>query len=190
MGRHGAEGDERDTQRVKCPWRVIDDAGSGFSIGAIGGGIYHFASGWRNSPQGTRFTGAVSAMSARGVVTAGSFGVWAGMFATGDCTFAYMRGKHDPWNAIMSGGVTSATLAARSGPVRALQAGAVGAVMLGMIEGLMILMGRFGEQDYRPQPLLLPEMPDAPLPPKQNAEEVPAAAPIPRGSAVDLNTMG
>lgn len=182
------EGDEANTHRINCPWRIIDDAGSGFAIGAIGGGIYNFVSGYRNSPLGYRWEGAVSACTTRAPVTAGSFGVWAGMFATGDCTFAYMRGKHDPWNAIMSGGLTSAILAARGGVARAATAGAFGAVMLGMIEGATILLGRLGEQEYRPQPLLLPEMPDTGLPPKQNSEEAPAM-PMPTGP-VDLNRMG
>lgn len=33
------------------PWRIIEDAGTGFSMGAIGFGIIHAFKGFRNSPR-------------------------------------------------------------------------------------------------------------------------------------------
>ena len=39
-----------------CPWilcspyRIVDDCGGAFMMGAIGGGIFSFVKGWRNSP--------------------------------------------------------------------------------------------------------------------------------------------
>ena len=33
------------------PWRIIEDAGGAFSMGFIGGGIWHFVKGFRNSPR-------------------------------------------------------------------------------------------------------------------------------------------
>ena len=38
--------------REPCPWRIVDDAGSGFAIGAIGGGIFSFYKGIRFSSPG------------------------------------------------------------------------------------------------------------------------------------------
>lgn len=179
--------DEANTHRVRCPLRIVDDAGGGFAVGAIGGGIWNFYRGYTSAMAGSKLRGALDGIAARAAPTAGSFGAWAGLFAVGDCTFAYLRGKQDPWNAIMSGGVTSATLAARAGPRRALGAGVFGAITLGMIEGAIILMGRLNEAEFRPREIVLTEMPDAPLPPKKS-EEPPVPA-MPAGP-VDLNTVG
>ena len=56
--------DELDHRREPCPDRILDDAGSAFAMGAVGGTIWHFFSGMRNTPgsivSGTRFKGALS----------------------------------------------------------------------------------------------------------------------------------
>lgn len=158
-----------DPGRIPCPYRILDDAGNGFAIGAIGGSIYHFASGYRNTPMGYRLNGAMTAMMTRAPVTGGAFGVWTFMFATGECTFKHLRGKEDPINAVLSGGFTGAALEMRKGPRAAFRAGAIGAVMLGMIEGLIIMMQRMGEDGFRNAPIQVPEMPDSQLPPKPAA---------------------
>ena len=33
------------------PYRIVDDCGGAFAMGAIGGGIFSFMKGWRNSPK-------------------------------------------------------------------------------------------------------------------------------------------
>lgn len=38
--------------REPCPWRILDDAGGAFLMGAIGGGIFHSIKGFRNAPVG------------------------------------------------------------------------------------------------------------------------------------------
>jgi len=32
------------------PWRIVDDCGGAFTMGAIGGGIFQAVKGFRNSP--------------------------------------------------------------------------------------------------------------------------------------------
>lgn len=44
---------------------------------------------------------------------AGNFAVWGGLFSCFDCTYAAVRKKEDPWNAIMAGASTGGVLAAR-----------------------------------------------------------------------------
>ena len=44
---------------------------------------------------------------------AGNFAVWGGLFSCFDCTFAAVRKKEDPWNAICAGACTGGLLAAR-----------------------------------------------------------------------------
>lgn len=38
--------------REPCPWRILDDSGGAFIMGAIGGGIFHSIKGFRNAPVG------------------------------------------------------------------------------------------------------------------------------------------
>ena len=36
--------------RVFSPWRIVDDCGGAFSMGAIGGAFFHSIKGYRNAP--------------------------------------------------------------------------------------------------------------------------------------------
>ena len=101
------------TDREPCPWRILDDAGGAFCMGAIGGGMFHAIKGARNSPKGERLIGSLSAVKARAPVLGGNFGVWGCLFSTFDCSFAAIRRKEDPWNSIMSGAATGGALALR-----------------------------------------------------------------------------
>lgn len=38
--------------REPCPWRIVDDCGGAFTMGAIGGGLFQAVRGFRNSPSG------------------------------------------------------------------------------------------------------------------------------------------
>lgn len=101
--------------REPCPARILDDIGGAFSMGAVGGSIWHSVKGFRNSPKGwsNSFKGSLEAVKARGPVVGGNFAVWGALFASFDCSFAALRHKEDPWNSIMSGAATGAVLAAR-----------------------------------------------------------------------------
>ena len=125
--------------REPCPWRVIDDIGGAFSMGAIGGGIFHTIKGSWNAPKGARIHRALSAMQARGPVLGGQFAVWGGLFACCDCSLTAIRQKEDPWNSIISGAATGGVLAARAGPRAMASAAAVGGVLLALIEGMGIM---------------------------------------------------
>jgi len=36
---------------VRCsPWRIVDDCGGAFAMGAIGGSVFHSIKGFRNAP--------------------------------------------------------------------------------------------------------------------------------------------
>ena len=125
-------------EREPCPHRIIDDVGTAFSMGAIGGTFWHAFKGARSSPKGERLYGSVtgacsvcvfvaplslvtppprpsSAIKSNARRVGGGFAVWGGLFSAYDCTFIHLREKEDPWNAIASGFCTGATLAARSG---------------------------------------------------------------------------
>jgi len=79
--------------REPCPWRIVDDVGGAFCMGAIGGGIWHTIKGARLAPAGSRLQGSMSAIQARAPVLGGQFAVWGGLFACCDCTLTAIRQK-------------------------------------------------------------------------------------------------
>ena len=125
--------------REPCPWRIVDDIGGAFCMGAIGGGIFHTIKGSINAPSGARINGSLNAMSARAPILGGGFAVWGGLFACCDCSLTALRQKEDPWNSIISGAATGGVLAARAGPKAIAQAAVVGGTLLALIEGMGIM---------------------------------------------------
>lgn len=45
---------------LSSPWRILEDAGGAFAMGSIGGGIWHFVKGFRNSPRVSRVSLSIS----------------------------------------------------------------------------------------------------------------------------------
>ncbi|OLY79449.1 Mitochondrial import inner membrane translocase subunit tim17 [Smittium mucronatum] len=151
-----------DTSRDPCPWVILNDAGGAFCMGAIGGGIWNFIKGSRNSPQGEKFRGAVTAMRTRGPVLGGNFGIWGGMFSTFDCAMKGLRQKEDPWNSIAAGALTGGMLASRGGWKTASVSAVFGGVLLALIEGVGIGISRL----TAPSPQQM--MPPPPPPPSSS----------------------
>lgn len=147
-----------DPTRDPCPWVILNDFGGAFSMGAIGGSIFHGIKGFRNSPMGEKSLGAITAIKARAPVLGGNFGVWGGMFSTYDCAVKGFRQKEDPWNAIIAGFFTGGSLAIRGG-LRAARNSAIGCgILLAVFEGVGIAVGRFFAEQNKP---IAPAMPDA-----------------------------
>uniref|UniRef100_A0A8C3EHL5 Mitochondrial import inner membrane translocase subunit TIM17 n=1 Tax=Corvus moneduloides TaxID=1196302 RepID=A0A8C3EHL5_CORMO len=142
--------------REPCPWRIVDDCGGAFTMGAIGGGIFQAIKGFRNSPVGVnhRLRGSLTAIKTRAPQLGGSFAVWGGLFSMIDCSMVRMRGKEDPWNSITSGALTGAILAARNGPVAMVGSAAMGGILLALIEGAGILLTRFASTQFPNGPQL------------------------------------
>jgi len=150
--------------REPCPWRIIDDCGGAFSMGLIGGSLFQMISGVRNAPKGLnrRLLGGVMRVKERAPVLGGQFAAWGICFSTFDCTFVHLRQKEDPWNSIMSGAAAGAVMVARHGPKQMLGSAVVGGVLLGMIEGMGIMLNHFGSSQFRPaDPRDAPEDPAA-----------------------------
>ena len=82
-------------------------------------------------------------MKLRAPVLGGNFGVWGGLFSTFDCSVKGIRKKEDPYNAIIAGFFTGGALAVRGG-YKAMRNGAIGcAVLLAVIEGVGIGIGKY-----------------------------------------------
>lgn len=140
------------SDREPCPYRILEDMGGGFMMGAIGGSIFHLIKGARHSPSGGRLMGGLYAAKGRAPVTAGSFAIWGALYSSFDCTFSALRQKEDPWNSIMSGAATGGVLAARAGAKAAAKNAIVGGVLLGLIEGLGIMITRLTAPGLPPMP--------------------------------------
>jgi len=138
--------------QTPCPHRIIDDMGSAFAMGCIGGGIWHGIKGYRNAPRGLRMRsyGSLRAIQSRSPVLGGNFAVWGLSFSCFDCIFSTARKKDDPLNAIMAGTCTGGVLAWRAGWRSAARNAVVGGVLLALIEGLGIALGKmFAPQDQQ-----------------------------------------
>jgi len=131
--------------REPCPWRIIDDAGGAFTMGVVGGSIFHSISGARNAPKGFahRFWGGITSVKTRSPKTGGAFALWGGTFSVCDCSLVYFRQKEDPWNSIASGAITGGVLAARQGTTSMVASALIGGFLLAMIEGMGIMMNKW-----------------------------------------------
>ncbi|KAL4226471.1 Mitochondrial import inner membrane translocase subunit Tim17-B [Mactra antiquata] len=138
--------------RDPCPWRIVDDCGGAFSMGLLGGSVFHGISGFRNAPSGKikRFRSAYANISLKAPVTGGNFAQWGGLFSAIDCSLVYLRKKEDPWNSIISGAATGGILSARNGVAAMAGSAMIGGVLLAMIEGIGILITRMTAEQFNP----------------------------------------
>ncbi|XP_010419749.1 PREDICTED: mitochondrial import inner membrane translocase subunit TIM17-3-like [Camelina sativa] len=116
-------------------YRVVNDVGSAFGMGAVGGSVYHFVKGAYNSPMGARLVGGAQAVNMNAPRLAGSFAAFGGLFSAFDCTLVYIRKKEDPWNSIIAGAATGGFLSMRQGIVAASRSAVMGGVLLALIKG-------------------------------------------------------
>lgn len=106
----------------------------------------------------------------------GSFAVWGGLFSTFDCTLVAIRRKgeqvvtlkfltmmyliplnytaEDPWNSIAAAALTGGVLQLRTGLRSAMKSAAFGGILLGMIEGVGILLTRVTAPPPAPVPMI------------------------------------
>lgn len=145
------ENNDRDMSREPCPDRIVDDLGGAFGMGCVGGFMWHFVKGARNTPRGERFTGGLFSAKSRAPILGGNFAVWGGTFSTFDCSLQYIRRRDDHWNAIASGFLTGGVLAARGGWKAASKNAAIGGVLLAIIEGVAALLVRSASQTPKEQ---------------------------------------
>lgn len=131
-----------ESAREPCPDRILDDFGSAFGMGAVGGSAFHLIKGIYNSPAGARLSGGVQAVRMNAPRVGGSFAVWGGLYSTFDCAMVYARQKEDPWNSILSGAATGGLLSLRQGFGASARSALVGGVLLALIEGAGIMMNK------------------------------------------------
>ncbi|GFS26358.1 mitochondrial import inner membrane translocase subunit TIM17 [Elysia marginata] len=145
-----------------CPWRIMEDCGGAFSMGAIGGSLFHGIKGFRNAPSGNyrRLISSFVTLKERAPIVGGNFAVWGGLFSAIDCSMVYMRKKEDPWNSITSGALTGAILSVRNGTGAIIGSAVIGGVLLALIEGFGILFTSFTAEQFNPANRMMEEDPN------------------------------
>ena len=123
-------------QREPCPGRIVDDTGGAFAMGCVGGAIFFFFRGMSNSPRGERFRGGIWAIKYRAPVMGGGFAQWGLTFSFFDCSLITLRRVDSPFNSIMAGALTGASLANAGGIQGRIKQGLIGGIILGIIEGV------------------------------------------------------
>lgn len=121
-------------------------------MGCVGGSIFQAIKGFRNAPTGfrKRLNGSLTSIATKAPILGGSFAVWGGMFSVIDCSLIYVRKKEDPWNSILSGAATGGLLAVRNGKAAIITSALVGGVLLGLIEGAAMLIGKMQSEQFKP----------------------------------------
>ncbi|KAG7880007.1 hypothetical protein KL905_001500 [Ogataea polymorpha] len=155
---------EADHSRDPCPIVILSDFGGAFSMGAIGGSIWHGIKGFRNSPYGERRIGALSAIKARAPVVGGNFGTWGGLFSFYDCSIKAIRKREDAWNAILAGFCVGGSLAIRGGPKHTFNSAVTCACVLAVFEGVGMMFQRYMAWANKPVAMPLPEQQAGPAP--------------------------
>ncbi|XP_068155518.1 probable mitochondrial import inner membrane translocase subunit Tim17 3 [Drosophila tropicalis] len=123
--------------RQPCPIRIVEDCGCAFMMGCIGGSMFQYVKGFRNSPSGIMrgLYGGIDLVKMKTPAIAGSFAIWGATFSTVDCAMVTYRQREDSWNSIVSGAATGGILAARNGLKAMANSALVGGLVLAMIEG-------------------------------------------------------
>jgi import inner membrane translocase subunit TIM17 len=131
-----------DLNRQPCPDRILEDVGNAFGMGTVGGSLFHFVKGLRNSPNGHRLAGGATAVRMNAPRIGGNFAVWGALFSTFDCAMVYARKKEDPWNSIVAGAATGGLLQLRKGILATGRGAVFGGAILALIEGAGIMLNR------------------------------------------------
>ncbi|KAG9083255.1 translocase of the inner membrane, partial [Ceratobasidium sp. 392] len=132
------------------PYVILNDTGGAFAMGAIGGAIWHGVKGARNSPKGHRIEGMATSIKARAPVIAGNIAAWGGLLSAFNCAALHYRQVEDGWNAVFAGSASGGCLSVRSGPRGALGAAVVGGTIMGVFEGVSVVINRLMVDGNRP----------------------------------------
>ncbi|KAM0904918.1 hypothetical protein ACQ4PT_017699 [Festuca glaucescens] len=148
-------------ERDPCPDRILDDLGGAFTMGAVGGSIFHFIKGTYHSPNGARLAGGAQAVRMNAPRIGGGFAVWGDLFSVYNCTAVFLRQKEDPWNSVIAGAATHGTLNLRRGLRAAARSAVFGGCVLALFEGFGIVAHHvFDDESARAQRNLLPPVDD------------------------------
>ncbi|BFF90076.1 probable mitochondrial import inner membrane translocase subunit Tim17 1 [Drosophila madeirensis] len=141
-------------EREPCPFRLLEDCGGAFTMGALASGVFQAIKGFRDAPSGLdyRLAGSMAAVRARSGRVGGRFASYAATFSSIDCALVYCRKREDAWNSVISGAATGAILAARQGLNGMMGSALVYGVIMGLIEGTNILMGQHSAGKFQPTP--------------------------------------
>ncbi|KAL4488881.1 hypothetical protein ABPG72_005668 [Tetrahymena utriculariae] len=126
-----------------CPYRIVDDIGGAFSMGAFAGCIIYFIKGMYYAPSSERFSQGFDLLRKRAPILGGNFAMWGALFTISECGLIHYRQVEDNWNKVAGGFITGAMLSIRGGYRQALQQGIIGGIFLGCFSFVEIAMMKF-----------------------------------------------
>lgn len=86
--------------------------------------------------------------------------MWGAVFGTSDCIVRSVRQTEDMKNGVIAGFMTGAALVVRSGPKMMLGSGIMCGILLGVMEGMGVLMQRmFAGQNKQVAPIMCVNVP-------------------------------
>ncbi|MES1916934.1 MAG: hypothetical protein MHM6MM_008702 [Cercozoa sp. M6MM] len=132
-----------------CPDRIVDDLGSAFAMGCIGGSVMHTVRTWRDAPRRSRLKHVLQNVSQRAPTIGSGFAMWGGLYAVWQCALSKFRRKDDKINSVLAGGLTSFVLAIGTG--NSVRQGLFGLVFIGIIEGLSVLASDYFQKQQAQQ---------------------------------------
>lgn len=119
-------------------------------MGMAAGVLFNSYKGARNAPKGERIRSALIATRVKAPILGGQFALWGGCFSSFDCMLTAVRRTDDPINSVTAAFLTGGLLAARQGPKPAFASAVMGAVILGVIEGVGYWMTRISQPGMMP----------------------------------------
>ena len=126
-----------------CPHRVIDDIGSGFSLGTVLGCMWYMMKGAYNSPKRERIMNGLKLVKKRAPILGGNFAAWMGLFGFFQCVMVHVTGHDTHINQVIAGSITGGLINFRGGPKYFLRGAIHGAVFIGVFNIVEIFMMKY-----------------------------------------------
>ncbi|MED6161537.1 hypothetical protein PIB30_061668 [Stylosanthes scabra] len=124
-----------------CAREVINEAGSGFTNGVVGGFIFYSIKGLCTSPHGGRVSGAYEAVRLKVPRVACKYASWLALFTAFDCSLQHARQIDDnPSNRFASGAAAAGLLSFRRGLRISAQWAMLGGIFMSLPELAVILI--------------------------------------------------
>ena len=126
-----------------CPYRIVDDVGSGFCLGSLLGCFGFFIKGCVSSPRLKRFQGGINLVKKRAPALGGNFAAWMGLFGAFQCLLLSITHRDTHINQIIAGAMTGGIVSCRGG-WRYMMRGAIsGGIFIGLFNVIEIVFTKY-----------------------------------------------
>ena len=139
-----------------CPHRVIDDIGSGFSLGTIMGSFWYFLKGAWHAPKQKKFSGGIDLLKRRAFLIGGGFATWMGLFGLFQCILVDITENDTHLNQVIAGAFAGGIINVRGGYKHIMRGMINGGVLIGVFNIFEIVMMKYQiKNEYRQRHLMV-----------------------------------